>query len=1307
LSSWRKLRKGRDGRPQLVAALASYLRVELEAEAAQVRGSLPPALSDHEAVTAARAAYQEVVQSYSAPSQTRAPLNLGIYLAAYSSAEAQAVLQEVVEEGPKEYADEANAWLGVVLADLGDMDGAMAAYQAAIDSRHTDHAPRSMVNLGELHLARGNLVAARSLLERAISSGHPIHAARARVALAGVLISEGDLDGARTTYEQAIGSEDPGVARAAAENLRFLDAHGDRDTRQRASTVLQQLITVPSWYQTRQILHRHAALLADVETLLRDAEPSGAPEEPDEQQYQQDIRAFLTFVIRVREIGIEPALAERSGIGDDVPIDMRLLFLQTTEASDRFARDGGQSSLADARTACAQLLEHPAWAELAPAVRLDCMTRLGRALTALYDSTGEVEYLDQMARLAESAPAWAQEAGLDPAPFADDYHRLLALRQDVRHLTILREFVDAMTAGTGRAVIDECPELLDERVLERLSSLLERPATEHPDDEEAGRLQLGVDILRLCNLTGIDTALQTVGPAGDHLMDLLGGLDTTVDGLRRHLHNHPELLGEAAGLLLNRIIEAAGQAGGHNGVGEDQLTELREIRELLRRCREIGVDAAIDELVVPRFGPKPQNEPDRAVRAMSELLDAQDSETVRAVLERYHDVLLGDATDATLTSMLREFEQAQDAAKVSFTRDLRDQLRRRRIFGLDETRADNAIAQLIGLPGSPEATLRRLLREYPELLQPVADEFLADLISSGTPGIDTELLDSVEARRRLLRDCRQLGVDAAIATAWKKGELLPKDLRETLQRAFEASLQMLNGELKRPEAATALWHQALQHPALADQPHPVIVTEQYAIFHLLCHRLFHVPGAVDSAVLAFDQAATDTEPDDPQLPQRLQFLADALTDRYEVQGRPDDLRTAVSILDRLGNLPAPAGASRTTDRDNVLAKSLLRWYDRFGTPAELDRAISVLEAATDIASTSEERTTTLLNLSLVLARRFQRDGRLDDLNRAIAIDESLAEQPPSDRTPRSTVLGNHGTNLLTRYEMTHEPGDLRQAIEALTQAVQVAMPGSTDLARHLTTLGNALGEQAATSRRRKDADKAIRVLTAAVEATSQGSLERANRLNNLGAGYLRRYSITGRLRHLDEAIKTLEEGLRATAADAPGYAWRASNLAYALSLRHRRRHNQNDLERAASLFRDSTARNLAVRLESGLHTAQLWGSWAAERLNWPEAAEAYKLGLEATERLFQVQLVRGHKEAWLREVGQLFHSAAYALLEAGDPADAVTALELGRARLLSEAIERERAELDQLAEMGRGSLRDRYLTAASRLRELDTTSFSG
>lgn len=80
---------------------------------------------------------------------------------------------------------EVTAWavgnLGVVLKDQGDLEGARAAYQQAIDTGDPKAAPAAMVNLGALLVKRGDLDGARAAFEQAIDTGHRDQAPKAMV----------------------------------------------------------------------------------------------------------------------------------------------------------------------------------------------------------------------------------------------------------------------------------------------------------------------------------------------------------------------------------------------------------------------------------------------------------------------------------------------------------------------------------------------------------------------------------------------------------------------------------------------------------------------------------------------------------------------------------------------------------------------------------------------------------------------------------------------------------------------------------------------------------------------------------------------------------------------------------------------------------------------------------------------------------------------------------------------------------------------------------------------------------------------
>ena len=92
--------------------------------------------------------------------------------------------------------------------------------------------------------------------------------------------------------------------------------------------------------------------------------------------------------------------------------------------------------------------------------------------------------------------------------------------------------------------------------------------------------------------------------------------------------------------------------------------------------------------------------------------------------------------------------------------------------------------------------------------------------------------------------------------------------------------------------------------------------------------------------------------------------------------------------------------------------------------------------------------------------------------------------------------------------------------------------------------------------------------------------------------------------------------------------------------------------------------------------------------------------MHALDELLQTQLARREKEVWLREGEGLLSRTAYALARAGDLRDAVVALERGRARLLAEALEQARRDLEHLRALDHADMLERYQQAARAMQAL-------
>ena len=177
--------------------------------------------------------------------------------------------------------------------------------------------------------------------------------------------------------------------------------------------------------------------------------------------------------------------------------------------------------------------------------------------------------------------------------------------------------------------------------------------------------------------------------------------------------------------------------------------------------------------------------------------------------------------------------------------------------------------------------------------------------------------------------------------------------------------------------------------------------------------------------------------------------------------------------------------------------------------------------------------------------------------------------------------------------------------------------------------------------------------------------------------------------------------MRATSPAAPGLADRLCNLAQALEVRHARTARSQDLERAVEAYRRSCRLATQASSEVALIAGRCWGMWALDRHAWDEAAEALGHAASATEQLTRTQLTRQATETWLAAAVDVFPAAAFAAAALGQRDAAVTYLEQGRTRLLSEALRRTHVDLDELRRL-RPALARAFRVAADRVSALES-----
>jgi CHAT domain-containing protein/glutaminase len=369
-----------------------------------------------------------------------------------------------------------------------------------------------------------------------------------------------------------------------------------------------------------------------------------------------------------------------------------------------------------------------------------------------------------------------------------------------------------------------------------------------------------------------------------------------------------------------------------------------------------------------------------------------------------------------------------------------------------------------------------------------------------------------------------------------------------------------------------------------------------------------------------------------------------------------------------------------------------------------------------------EWATTMMNLANAYYSRIRGD-RAENIEQAIAAFQRALEVRTQTAMPvdwATTMM-----NLATAYYFRIR-GDRAENIEeaigayeqALTVRTQTAMP--VEWAECTMNLANAYYSRIRGDRA-ENIEEAIGAYKQALTAMTQTAMpvEWAQTLNNLANAYRNRIrgdSPEERLRlraeNIEQAIAAYEQALTVMTQTAMPVEWAQTlnNLATAYSDRirgdspeERLRLRAEDIEEAIQSYKQTLTIFEADKLPDYCRkTARLLANLYADEQRWAESLEPYQLAITAAEILYAASLFRSGQEAELKENADLYRRAAYAYAQTGDLPKAIETLEQGRARGLSETLQRDRADLDAVQQVN-PALVERYQAAANALSQLEST----
>ncbi|KAI0059187.1 TPR-like protein [Artomyces pyxidatus] len=255
---------------------------------------------------------------------------------------------------------------------------------------------------------------------------------------------------------------------------------------------------------------------------------------------------------------------------------------------------------------------------------------------------------------------------------------------------------------------------------------------------------------------------------------------------------------------------------------------------------------------------------------------------------------------------------------------------------------------------------------------------------------------------------------------------------------------------------------------------------------------------------------------------------------------------------------------------NNLGTSLLSRFERIGRTEDLDEAIAPLREALVLRPPDHPyHSLSLNNLAYALCSHFKECGIVEDLEEAIRhFREALALRPEGN-PDRSLSLSNLGGALSSRYKELGKAEDLEEAIKCHREALALRLPGDGERSTSLNNLGSTLSVRYEALGQLADLEEAIAQHRDALKLCEIGHPSRSMTLDTLGCALARLFDRTGKVRDLEGAIGLHRNALLLRPAGNSSRSMTLNNLASTLSTRFEQLGRMQDLEEAITYDREA------------------------------------------------------------------------------------------------------------------------------------------
>ncbi|KAH8672328.1 CHAT domain-containing protein [Ilyonectria robusta] len=235
---------------------------------------------------------------------------------------------------------------------------------------------------------------------------------------------------------------------------------------------------------------------------------------------------------------------------------------------------------------------------------------------------------------------------------------------------------------------------------------------------------------------------------------------------------------------------------------------------------------------------------------------------------------------------------------------------------------------------------------------------------------------------------------------------------------------------------------------------------------------------------------------------------------------------------------------------------------------ELDRAIKEASDKLHSMPQGELDHALLRDLATHLSLQFQRQGSIDDLNRAIEVATRAVDALPQDHPDVVTNCINLGSFFDMRFDQTGSMDDLNHAIDFATKGVNGLSPNDPKRPISLSNLGYSLGKRFEQTGQENDFETAIDLTTQAVDIMPRNYAHNTLCLSNAAHCLGRQFEGTESMDDLSCAIKFASRAVDEMPPSYPtraahfGYASRLNTLSVLLGIRYEHQGSGDDLDRS-------------------------------------------------------------------------------------------------------------------------------------------------